>query len=277
MKLGPSIAPPTVTIPGSEAPPHPGFTPVGPAPADRQLQVLVSLTPTNEAEGQALLKQAGALKPGDPQRDVLLKEAQADFDPPPQAKGDVDAFIAPYGLTDSDAAPVLGNIHIHGSVAQMEQAFGVTLQDIKEPQDGQVQMTYSGPIYLPQNLGSEVQAVLGLDTTIVQATPIPPNKAGDNAADVSLAQQRLTAGQAPLVNEIRAKPNLYSYLEVDLLAPTAKSFYQECLMSSQNGEDFLRVPNPYNKWELYAVKGYGTSSPQAYDCGLATSPDRITP
>ena len=75
----------------------------------------------------------------------------------------VRAFAAEFGLiiADGDPQPGRRDLHLSGSVAQMQKAFGVTLD--QQTIDGGTYRVREGGIHLPAELEGHVEAVLGLD------------------------------------------------------------------------------------------------------------------
>ena len=82
--------------------------------------------------------------------------------PDPASLKMVKAFAAEFGLT---VEPVGSNastaVHLTGSSAAMQKAFGVTLK--QEKVEGGAYRVREGAIYLPESLSEHVVAVLGLD------------------------------------------------------------------------------------------------------------------
>lgn len=74
----------------------------------------------------------------------------------------VRAFAEEFGLTmDASPSPGRCTVHLHGTVSQMEQAFGVTLHRV-ESGAGAFRVR-EGSVNIPQELDGHVVAVLGLD------------------------------------------------------------------------------------------------------------------
>ena len=93
----------------------------------------------------------------------------------------VSAFAEEFGLTVETAPAGHCTVHLSGSVADMEKAFGVTLKT--ETIDAGTFRVREGGIYLPEELQGHVLAVLGLDNR-PQARP-PFRVAKPHADNVS--------------------------------------------------------------------------------------------
>ena len=81
--------------------------------------------------------------------------------PEPAALRALKAFAAEFNLILEPPAPGHRSVHLTGTIADLERAFAVTLQDT--PLDGQTYRTREGAIQLPSSLAPVVDAVLGLD------------------------------------------------------------------------------------------------------------------
>lgn len=73
----------------------------------------------------------------------------------------VTSFAESHGLTVLDASAVKRAVHISGTVAQMEAAFGTTLQSCEV--GNRAYPCYDGVLSIPTALDGIVVAVLGLD------------------------------------------------------------------------------------------------------------------
>jgi hypothetical protein len=78
---------------------------------------------------------------------------------------DLDAvrdFVQSYGLRVVAENPDARTMQVEGAAAQMEAAFGVTLQ-VMGNASGQQFVTYQGPLTIPKQLDGIIIAALGLD------------------------------------------------------------------------------------------------------------------
>jgi kumamolisin len=73
----------------------------------------------------------------------------------------VKAFAEEFGLTVDDSPAGRCTVHLHGTVTELERAFGVTLNRV-ETSDGAFRVR-EGSVHIPQELEGHVVAVLGLD------------------------------------------------------------------------------------------------------------------
>jgi kumamolisin len=79
-------------------------------------------------------------------------------------RGDMDRvveFATAHGLTVIESSPERRSVRVAGTVAQMEAAFGVRLQNCEI--GGREYMCYEGPLSIPAALDGVIVAVLGLD------------------------------------------------------------------------------------------------------------------
>ncbi len=90
------------------------------------------------------------------------EEFEAQHGADPEAVAAVKAFAREFNLqVEPDLAPGRATVQLTGSVAQLEKAFGTTL-DSQATQHGTLR-TRQGPLMLPQELVPHIRAVLGLD------------------------------------------------------------------------------------------------------------------
>ena len=103
-------------------------------------------------------KAALPVKGGVPQERLTRAAYASKYGADPESKKLVKAFAKEFGLkVVSGLPPGPCTLQLTGSVAAMQKAFGVTLQ-----QQGELRLR-SGSIYLPAELEGHVNAVLGLD------------------------------------------------------------------------------------------------------------------
>jgi kumamolisin len=107
----------------------------------------------------------------------------------------VRAFASQHGLKVDEAASSLERrtIVLEGTVAALEAAFGVSLQNYES--DGQQYHSYTGTISIPQEHSGVIEAVLGLDTRPIakphlrrRSSQIQPNAANVTYTPPQVAQ-----------------------------------------------------------------------------------------
>jgi kumamolisin len=170
-----------IPLKGSEKTPLPGSRAVGPADPTERLQVSMLLRRRGQREFQ---ERVHRITKGDRSVGILTREQFAHhFGADPADIAAVKAFASTYGLSVMQESVVRRTVVLAGTVAQVEPAFGVRLQNFDHP-DG----TYrgrQGVIELPSELHGLVEAVLGLDNRPQARTHfrvLPQKKKAQSAA-----------------------------------------------------------------------------------------------
>ena len=166
---------PRVTLPHS-AQPHPERSKtVGKTSAEKRIKVSVIVPRKNPLDLKRL--------PGRLSRKEFADSYGADA----KSFDQVRAFAAQHGLTVDEKASSLERrtIVLEGTIAAMEAAFGVSIQDYER--DGQRYHSYSGTISIPQEHSGVIEAVIGLDTRPIAKPHFRKRRsqAQPNAASVS--------------------------------------------------------------------------------------------
>ena len=86
----------------------------------------------------------------------------ADYGADPADIAKVEAFAAAHKLRVSQVSAARRSIWLNGTVAEMEAAFGVTLQEYSLPGGGTYR-GHTGPIMIPADLAGIIVGVFGLD------------------------------------------------------------------------------------------------------------------
>jgi kumamolisin len=148
-----------IPLPGSERQPLPGAQPIGKADPAETLQVSILLRRRNAA---ALAARVRELSRGDLAEPPLSHAAfQRAFSADPADLAALRRFAAEHGLSVVEEDAARRTVILSGTVAQCNAAFGVELQQYRHPAGEYRGRT--GPLHLPDTLGSAVEAVLGLD------------------------------------------------------------------------------------------------------------------
>jgi kumamolisin len=134
------------TIPGSERSTPPGEL-IGTATPGEQMTVSVIVRS----------KSPEAPKPGNLSREEFAKRYGAD----PSDMQRVEAFAKQYGLKVLEADPARRTVRMSGSVAQLSEAFGVSLQNYRS--GNATCRGHVGSVSVPSDMQGVVEAVLGLD------------------------------------------------------------------------------------------------------------------
>ncbi|HTJ30935.1 MAG TPA: S53 family peptidase [Acidobacteriaceae bacterium] len=141
-----------IALPGSKINPLHGAQAVGPANPEQRIEVSV------------ILKQRRELKLGDLRgRHLSHDEFAAAYGADPDHLGRVKAFAAALNLTVIEHGHELARrtVKLQGTIADLENAFGTSLQSYDSPRGHYRGRT--GEITIPADLADVVQAVFGLD------------------------------------------------------------------------------------------------------------------
>jgi kumamolisin len=148
-----------IPLKGSGRPPLPGSTLLGPADPSERVQVSVFLRGRDDP---GLRERVSRLAAGDPScRQLGHEDFTRLFGADPADMAAVKTFAANNGLSVVEAHADRCTVVLAGTVAQLEVAFGVKLQQFAHP-SGNFRGCL-GSIELPIELSGIVRAVLGLD------------------------------------------------------------------------------------------------------------------
>ena len=148
-----------IPLKGSDRKPVPGSRALGPANPSEQVQVSVLVRRRARQEFKDRVQRIAA---GDRSVQPLSREEYArKFGAEPADIIAIKSFAAKHNLSVIQESHVRRTVALSGTVAQVEAAFGVRLQQYDHPRG-----TYrgrEGAIHIPSELGTVVEAVLGLD------------------------------------------------------------------------------------------------------------------
>jgi subtilase family serine protease len=149
----------TALIAGNHSPSIERFATSHPAPADRLLQMSISLNPSNRPALEAL--RAAQQDPASPDHHRWLKAGEFDrrFGPDPAVRAAIAQWLATAGFT---VAPSKGNpwtVKFSGTVTQAEHGFGVA---IVSPDEGQHFANLTDPS-IPSQFAGSISYIDGLD------------------------------------------------------------------------------------------------------------------
>jgi kumamolisin len=148
---------PEYPLAGSERRPVAGAEPTGPADPKEIVDVTVLVRRRAAADFERMASNAAATPSPHLSRDEFSKRFGAD----PQDIAKVEAFARQYGLRVVEESAARAMVRLSGTVAQLQSAFGVELKTFANEQGSYRGRT--GAVYLPDELKSVVEAVLGLD------------------------------------------------------------------------------------------------------------------
>jgi kumamolisin len=164
---------PRFTLPGSEKQPLTENTRVAPAtglntPSVQALKKASAIGTVKPASGSLTVSvivkprlRLNAAKLGKPGKRVTRAEYARQHGPDPESMAAVAAFAKEYGLKATKPSPGRRAMQVTGTVAEMQKAFGVTLNDMHVGKHSY--RVREGNITLPRGLYGHVEAVLGLD------------------------------------------------------------------------------------------------------------------
>ena len=189
-----------VSIDGSERKPVPGAQPVGPADPKVRADVTLRLRPRKSAA--RVLRDALKMAEQLPQdRKYLTREefaAKAGADPADLKL--IDDFARDNNLTIVDTNVAARTVRLNGTVADLNNAFGVKLQEFQV--DNAKYRGRTGKVSVPESIATIIEAVYGLDNRRVAkphyrvrdaARPTPPP--GTASAPAPAGTQPQSAGQ----------------------------------------------------------------------------------
>lgn len=148
-----------VPVAGSERAPLEGARAVGPADPNEIIDVTVRLRP--RSGNKAFIDAGEYSKPVD-KRTVLSREQfEQQHGADPASIALVESFAREHGLTVKETSAARRTVILSGTVAAMNQAFGVELQQYQDKAGNYRGRT--GAVHLPADVHAVVEGVFGLD------------------------------------------------------------------------------------------------------------------
>lgn len=184
---------PQYPLAGSERRPVPGAQPTGPADPSEAVDVTVLVRRQAGADFERMANDAAAGRSTRVSRDEFAKRFGAD----PQDIATVKAFARRYGLGVVEESAARRMVRLSGTVAQLQNSFGVELKTFTSDQGSYRGRT--GAVHLPDELSGVVEAVLGLDNRPQAAAHFRLRRPGrvvvarDQAASASFDPTRLAS------------------------------------------------------------------------------------
>lgn len=149
-----------VMLLGSERKPSRGDVHVGPANPAEQVMVSVQVRRRPDAPALPDLAALGARRPRDRQA-VDREEVARTHGSDPADLAKVEEFATQVGLRVDESNPARRTVRLSGTVAQMNQAFGVQLGSYQSA-SGHVYRGREGHLHVPRHLAGVIERVSGL-------------------------------------------------------------------------------------------------------------------
>jgi len=148
-----------VPLAGSERTPLEGAREIGPAGPNEVLDVTIRL---RSRSGKKPFVDVGEFgKPMENRKILSREEFEKQHGADPASIAMVESFAREYGLTVKETSAARRTVILSGTVAAMNNAFGVELKQYEHP--GGRYRGRTGSIHLPTNLHDVVEGVFGLD------------------------------------------------------------------------------------------------------------------
>jgi len=152
---------------GSERAPMRGAREIGPANPNERVEVTIRLR-SRAGKRPAISQDTFSELPS--KRKILTREEfEQSHGADPVSMALVEAFASEHRLTVVEKSPERRTIILSGTVAQMNDAFGVQLNQYEHPTAGRYRGRV-GPIHIPDSLTDHIEGVFGLDNR-PQASP----------------------------------------------------------------------------------------------------------
>ena len=150
---------PKKAIAGSERAPLVGAREIGPANPNEKLDVTIRL---RSRAGKKPIVGADAFTKPIAKRTILTrKEFEQSHGASPESMARVEAFAREHKLTVKEKSAARRTVILSGTVAAMNQAFGVDLKEYQHPSGNYRGRT--GPVQIPADLQDVIEGVFGLD------------------------------------------------------------------------------------------------------------------
>ena len=170
---------------GSERAPLEGAREIGPANPNEQVDVTIRLR--SRAGKKPIVSADTFTKPIEPRTVLSRTEFEQLHGADPGSIARIEAFAREHSLTVKEKSAARRTVILSGTVAAMNQAFGVQLKQYEHPSGGYRGRT--GPVHIPAELQDVIEGVFGLDNR-PQAKPHfrrRHERAGARANAVSLS------------------------------------------------------------------------------------------
>src|ERR1700722_30540 len=175
----------TLPIAGSERAPMEGAQEIGPANPSENVDVTIRLR--SRAGKKPIVSADAFTKPIEKRTILSRKEFEQSHGADPASIARIESFASEHKLTVKEKSAARRTVILSGTVAAMNEAFGVELKEYQHP-DGRYRGR-TGPVHIPAELQDVIEGVFGLDNR-PQAKPHfrrRRERAGARANAVSLS------------------------------------------------------------------------------------------
>ncbi len=149
----------TLAIAGSERAPLPGAREIGPANPNENVDVTIRLR--SRAGKKPIVSADTFTKPIGKRTILSRKEFEQQHGADPNSISRVEAFAREHKLTVKEKSAARRTVILSGTVAAMNEAFGVELKEYQHPNGNYRGRT--GPVHIPVELQDVIEGVFGLD------------------------------------------------------------------------------------------------------------------
>jgi kumamolisin len=149
----------TLAIAGSERAPLPGAREIGPANPNENVDVTIRLR--SRAGKKPIVNADTFTKPIGKRTILSRKEFEQQHGADPNSISRVEAFAREHKLTVKEKSAARRTVILSGTVAAMNEAFGVELKEYQHPNGNYRGRT--GPVHIPVELQDVIEGVFGLD------------------------------------------------------------------------------------------------------------------
>ncbi len=148
-----------LAIAGSERSPLEGAREIGPANPNEKLDVTIRLR--SRAGKKPIVSADEFTKPIQERTILSRKEFEQRHGATPESIARIEAFAREHKLTVEEKSAARRTVVLSGTVAAMNEAFGVTLKEYDHPSGRYRGRT--GPVHIPAELHDVIEGVFGLD------------------------------------------------------------------------------------------------------------------
>src|SRR3984885_3177158 len=152
-------SPPKNPLAGSERAPLPGAREIGPANPKEMVDVTIRLR--SRAGKKPIISADAFTKPIAKRKIMSRQEFEQSHGADPESIAKVEAFARAHKLTVKEKSAARRTVILSGTVAAMNDAFGVQLKEYQHP-NGEYRGR-TGPVQIPTELQDVIEGVFGLD------------------------------------------------------------------------------------------------------------------
>lgn len=218
---------PWEALPEPELEASAGATPLGPAPASTQVQVLITLGFADPSRLDALL--TGLSQPSSPLYHEYLTQAEFDqeFGSPSGPYASLTQYVETHGAVHVQTYADRASLSFDASSAGVQAIFHTTLDTFLA--GGDLYVAPTSPAELPASVASHVVEVQGLSTD-----PLLQAHAGPGGAIPELARVEVRPSPTPAIGSSYLPPAIYNGVQLEY-APDFQVAYDEQSLFTQEG------------------------------------------